>query len=87
MMSGHQRVYAWILGVSTLVTAALDVALYEVWGLKGIALATAASLSVQNFVQAAVLKRLTGFTSIADVRLAFGEVLGTIRRLARSERP
>jgi len=84
MMTGNQRVYAWILGVSTVITAALDVALYNVWGIKGIALATAVSLSVQNFVQAAVLRRLTGFTSMADVRLAFSEGTGTIRRARRS---
>ena len=50
------------------------------WGLEGIALATAVSLSVQNFVQAAVLQRLTGLHSIADLRIAFSEGAGTLRR-------
>ena len=53
MMTGHQRAYAWLLGVSTVVTAALDVACFQVWGIEGIALATAVSLTIQNFVQAA----------------------------------
>lgn len=80
MMTGHQRVYAWILSVSTIVTIGLDVALWNVWGLEGIAIATAVSLSVQNFIQAWFLRRLTGFTSLADVRLAFSEGTGTLRR-------
>jgi O-antigen/teichoic acid export membrane protein len=83
MMTGHQRIYAWILGFSTVITAALDVGAYQLWGLEGIALATAVSLSAQNFVQAAVLKRLTGLTSIADLRLAFSEGTGTLRKLAK----
>jgi O-antigen/teichoic acid export membrane protein len=87
MMTGHQRVYAWILGFSTVITAALDVGLYQLWGLEGIALATAVSLSAQNFVQAAVLKRLTGFTSLADVRIAFSEGTGTLRMLTTRRDP
>jgi O-antigen/teichoic acid export membrane protein len=85
MMTGHQRVYAWILGVSTVVTAALDVGAYELWGLEGIALATAVSLSVQNFIQAAVLKRLTGLNSVAHLRIAFSEGTGTLKRLRDRE--
>jgi O-antigen/teichoic acid export membrane protein len=84
MMTGNQRVYAWLLAVSTAITAALDVVAYHVWGLNGIALATAVSLSVQNFVQAAVLRRITGFTSIADLRLTLVEGRGTVRRLVGS---
>ncbi|MFA5885935.1 MAG: polysaccharide biosynthesis C-terminal domain-containing protein, partial [Acidimicrobiia bacterium] len=83
MMTGHQRAYAWLLGVSTIVTVGLDVALYNVWGIEGIALATAVSLTVQNFVQAAMLRRLTGFHSLADVRLATTEGLGTVRKLTK----
>lgn len=86
MMTGHQRAYAWLLGVSTVVTAALDVALFEVWGIEGIALATAISLTAQNFVQAWMLRRLTGFHSIAHVRLAFTEGLGTVRKATRRGR-
>jgi O-antigen/teichoic acid export membrane protein len=82
MMTGNQRVYAWILAVSTVLTAGLDIAAYHAWGLKGIALATAISLSVQNFVQAEVLRRRTGFTSLADLRITWAEGLGTLRRLA-----
>src|SRR5262249_21793039 len=84
MMTGHQRVYAWILTVSTVVTAALDVGAYHLWGLNGIALVTAVSLSVQNFIQAAVLKHLTGLTSIADLRVAFSEGTGTLRKFSAS---
>lgn len=80
MMTGYQRVYAWILAVSAAATAALDVAAYDVWGIEGIAAATAISLTVQNFVQARALKRLTGFGSVADVRLAFTEGIATLRR-------
>ena len=64
-------------------TAALDVALFQVWGIEGIALATAVSLTVQNFIQAWMLRRRTGFRSIADVRLAFTEGIGTIRKVGR----
>jgi O-antigen/teichoic acid export membrane protein len=83
MMTGHQKAYARLLGVSTIVTAALDVALFKVWGIEGIALATAVSLTVQNFIQAWMLRRRTGFHSIADVRLAFTEGRGTLRKLGR----
>jgi len=86
MMTGHQKAYAWLLGVSTIVTAALDVALFHVWGIEGIALATAASLTIQNFIQAWMLRRRTGFHSIADVRLAFTEGIGTIRKVGRRGR-
>ena len=85
MMTGHQRAYAWILGVSTIVTIGLDVAAFQVWGIEGIALATAVSLTAQNFVQAGVLRRLTGFHSLANVRLATTEGLGTVRRTARAK--
>jgi O-antigen/teichoic acid export membrane protein len=80
MMTGHQRVYAWILSISTILTVALDVAFWELWGIEGVAVATAVSLSVQNFVQAAALQRLTGFTSLADLRLTLAEGAGTVRR-------
>ncbi|MBM3660942.1 MAG: hypothetical protein FJW95_15775, partial [Actinobacteria bacterium] len=86
MMTGHQRAYAWLLGTSTVLTAAFDVALFQVWGIEGIALATAISLAIQNFVQAWMLKRRTGFHSIASVRLAFSEGLGTVRKVTRRGR-
>jgi O-antigen/teichoic acid export membrane protein len=83
MMTGHQRAYAWLLSVSTVLTAALDVAFFELWGIEGIALATALSLTAQNFLQAAMLRRLTGFHSIADVRLAMTEGVGTLRKATK----
>lgn len=86
MMTGHQRAYAWLLGVSTVVTAAFDIALFQLWGIEGIALATAISLTIQNFIQAWMLRRRTGFHSIADVRLAFTEGLGTVRKATRRGR-
>ncbi|MFM8304354.1 MAG: lipopolysaccharide biosynthesis protein [Actinomycetota bacterium] len=86
MMTGNQRAYAWLLGISTIVTAALDIAAFQVWGIEGIALATAVSLTVQNFVQAAMLRRRTGFHSIADVRLALTEGVSTLRRTSRRGR-
>lgn len=85
MMTGNQRAYAWILGVSTIVTIGLDVAAFQVWGIEGIALATAVSLTAQNFVQAGVLRRLTGFHSLASVRLAATEGVGTVRRIAHAK--
>ena len=81
MMTGNQRVYAWILTVSTVVTAGLDVIGWHLWGLEGVALATAASLTLQNVVQAAVLHRLTGFSSVADLRLCLGEGRNLVARL------
>jgi hypothetical protein len=51
-------------------------------GAGGHRFATAVSLSAQNFIQAAVLKRLTGLTSIADLRIALSEGTGTLRKLA-----
>lgn len=86
MMTGHQRAYAWLLAVSTVLTAGFQVALFEVWGIEGIALATAVSLTLQNWVQAWLLHRLTGFHSLADVRLAFSEGLGTVRRFSQRGR-
>jgi O-antigen/teichoic acid export membrane protein len=86
MMTGHQRAYACLLGVSTVITAALQVACFELWGIEGIALATAATLTIQNFVQAGLLRRLTGFHSIADVRLALTEGIGTVRTVTRRGR-
>jgi len=86
MMTGHQRVYATLLGVSAVLTGALDVALFQVWGIEGIALATAVSLTIQNFVQAWLLRRLTGIGSVAQIRLAWSEGRGTLRRLAGGRR-
>jgi O-antigen/teichoic acid export membrane protein len=86
MMTGHQRTYAWLLGISTVLTAGLDVAFFQLWGIEGIALATAIALTVQNFAQAWLLRRLTGFHSIADVRLAFTEGVGTLRKVTRRGR-
>ena len=85
MMTDNQRVYSWILTVSTVVTAGLDVIGWHLWGLEGVAVATAVSLTVQNVVQAWVLKRLTGFSSVADLRLTLTEGVATLRNL-RSRR-
>ena len=83
MMTGHQRAYAWLLGISTIITIGLDVAFFNLWGNEGIAIATALSLTVQNYVQAGMLRRLTGFHSIASVRLAMTEGLGTVRKVTK----
>jgi len=83
MMTGHQRAYAWLLGISTIITIGLDVAFFNLWGIEGIAIATALSLTVQNYVQAGMLRRLTGFHSIASVRLAMTEGLGTVRKVTK----
>ena len=68
MMTGHQRPYAWLLAVSTVITVTLDVLLYDVWGIEGIALATTVMLALQNIVQVVYLKRVAGFTTTADLR-------------------
>ena len=81
MMTDNQRVYSWILTVSTVVTAALDVVGWHLWGLEGVAAATALSLTVQNVVQAWVLHRLAGFSSVADLRLTFAEGRTALTRL------
>jgi O-antigen/teichoic acid export membrane protein len=86
MMTGHQRTYATLLGISAVSTAALDVALFQIWGIEGIAVATAVALTVQNFVQAWLLRRLTGIGSVARVRLAFTEGRGALRRLTGGRR-
>jgi O-antigen/teichoic acid export membrane protein len=80
MMTGHPRPYAAILGVSTLITIALDLAFYDLWGLDGVAIATTAMLVVQNVVQVVYLKRVAGFTTTADLRATFSEVRGWFNR-------
>ena len=73
MMTGHQRPYAWLLAASTVITVTLDVLLFDVWGIEGIALATTVMLALQNIVQVVYLKRVAGFTTTADLRATFGE--------------
>jgi O-antigen/teichoic acid export membrane protein len=80
MMTGHSRWYAKILGVSTVATLGVQVLGYELWGLDGVALATAASLVLQNIVQAVAVKRLAGFSVWADPWAAIREARRALRR-------
>jgi O-antigen/teichoic acid export membrane protein len=82
MMTGNSAWYAKILGVSTVVTLGAQVLGYELWGLDGVALATAGSLVAQNVVQAIAVKRLAGFSVWANPRAA---LLEARRMLKRSE--
>jgi O-antigen/teichoic acid export membrane protein len=81
MMTGHQRVYAQILFVSVAITLGLQVAGYELWGLNGVALATAGSLAAQNFIQLFALERVAGFSTLADVRAALQRSALRLRRV------
>jgi O-antigen/teichoic acid export membrane protein len=80
MMTGHQRPYAWMLAVSTVVTVALDVVFYHLWGLDGVAISTTTMLVLQNAVQVIYLKRVAGFTSTVDLRATYDEVRGWFSR-------
>jgi O-antigen/teichoic acid export membrane protein len=74
MMTGHQRPYAWLLAVSTVITVTLDVLFYDRWGIEGVALATTGMLALQNVVQVIYLKRVASFTTTADLRATFSEI-------------
>jgi O-antigen/teichoic acid export membrane protein len=82
MMTGHQRPYAWLLAVSTLVTVGLDVLFYELWGIEGVAISTTAMLVLQNAAQVVYLKRVAGFTTTVDLRATYSEVRGWLSRSA-----
>lgn len=80
MMTGHSRWYAQILGISTVVTIGADVLFYELFGLDGIAIATAGMLVLQNVVQAIAVKRLAGFSVWANPLAAIAEARRALRR-------
>jgi O-antigen/teichoic acid export membrane protein len=82
MMTGHHRVYAVVLGVSSVVTFGLDVVLFEAMGVEGVALATAIMLVGQNVVNMLLLRRLAGLRTVADLRLV-GEEIRTLRDARR----
>ena len=84
MMTGQHRAYSLVLGVSTVVTVVLDVVLYRAFGIEGLAVATASSLALQNLVQAEMVRRLAGFSTIADPRALVSETMALLaRRRAR----
>ncbi len=74
MMTGHQRWYAWLLLVSTVLTLVADVVFFELMGIEGVALATTAMLVLQNVAQVVYLRTRAGFTTVADLRAVVGEV-------------
>jgi O-antigen/teichoic acid export membrane protein len=80
MMTGHQRPYAWMLAVSTVVTIGLDVLFYELWGIDGVAISTTVMLVLTNVVQVVYLKRVAGFTTTVDLRATYTEVRGWLSR-------
>ena len=64
-----------------MITFPLDVLLYDLWGIEGVALATTLTLlALQNIVQVVYLRRVAGFTPLADLRATFAEGRTTIRR-------
>ncbi len=74
MMTGHQRWYAALLGVSTALTIAADVLFFELMGIEGVALATTAMLVLQNVAQVVYLRRRAGFRTDADPRAVLSEL-------------
>jgi O-antigen/teichoic acid export membrane protein len=74
MMTGHHRVYALVLAASGVITLGLDVALFGVWGIEGVALATAVMLVAQNVVNMVYLRRRAAIRTVADVRLVASEI-------------
>lgn len=84
MMTGHQRPYAVLLALSTVITVTLDVLFYERWGIEGVALATTGMLALQNVAQVVYLKRVASFTTTADLRATFSEVRTWLTRRGAS---
>ena len=70
-------------GTPTPLTIGFDVAMYHALGIEGVALATAVSLTVQNVVQMFVVRRVAGFSTLADLRAAVGEGRQLLDRVAR----
>jgi O-antigen/teichoic acid export membrane protein len=74
MMTGEHRVYAAVLGASGVLTFGLQIALFEVTGIEGVALATSVMLVAQNVVNMVVLRHRAGLRTMADLRLVTEEV-------------
>ncbi len=62
-MTGHQDVYAVILGVSAALNAVLTVPAVLVWGIEGAAVVTGASLALKNILVWIVVKRQMGMNA------------------------
>jgi len=80
LMTGNHRSYAKIVAVSVPMTLGLQITGFEIGGIEGLAAATALMLSLQNFAQMIVVRRRAGFSTRADPRRAFTELLGARRR-------
>jgi O-antigen/teichoic acid export membrane protein len=72
LMTGHQRAYAILIGVSLAMTAGLDVVMYHVTGIEGVAIATAVMLALQNAGQVVLVRRYVGVNTVASLPAAFG---------------
>jgi O-antigen/teichoic acid export membrane protein len=73
MMTGNHRIYATVLWVSAVVTVGLDVWLFDLMGIEGVAIATTSMLVLQNVIFVILVKRLAGFSTLADPRAAVRE--------------
>jgi len=84
LMTGNHRAYAAIVVVSLPTTLASQVAGYEIGGIEGLAVATAATLSLQNIAQMIVVRRRAGFSTSADPRATASEMVRAWRRRVRT---
>jgi O-antigen/teichoic acid export membrane protein len=80
LMTGNHRAYAAIVAVSMPMTLVLQVIGYKVSGIEGLAVATAIMLSLQNFAQMIVVRRRAGFSTSADPRATWSELIGAWHR-------
>jgi O-antigen/teichoic acid export membrane protein len=83
VMTGHHRQYSILLWSSVGATLLLDVIFYALMGAMGVAVATAAMLSIQNIAQATLVKRLAGFSTTADLH-GVGQRLRVGRRAPKT---
>jgi O-antigen/teichoic acid export membrane protein len=63
-MTGHQRVSAWILGVSALLNVALNAILIPIFGLEGAGIATMTTIVVWNGLAVVASKKATDILPI-----------------------
>jgi O-antigen/teichoic acid export membrane protein len=80
LMTGNHRAYAAIVAVSMPMTLVLQVVGYKASGIEGLAVATALMLSLQNFAQMIVVRRRAGFSTSADPRATWSELIGAWHR-------
>lgn len=62
-VTGHERLTAWVLGLSALVDIVLNVLLIPIWGAMGAAVATTTTLAILNVSQYFLVARKIGIHS------------------------